>query len=288
MSGFSRNHPIVNFIFFAFVLIISMFSEHPAMHLTGFILSAACAIVLMDGKKFARQLRFVVPLMLLTALLNPLLSHEGKTTLFLLPGGNPCTLEALLYGAFAGIRMGTVLFWFICWNAVITSDKFLFLFGRIFPSLSLTISMGLRFVPRFLRRFKEVSDAQKCLNPQKKGIRHAGKVLSAVVSWALENALDTADSMKSRGYGLKNRSAFSVYRFTPPDAAVLASIVLLGGSVIAGWACGALAWQFYPFMQGGGNIFTIISTILYGVLCAIPLLLEGKEVLQWHLSKSKI
>lgn len=66
--------------------------------------------------------------------------------------------------------------------------------------------MGLRFVPRLLRRTREVAQAQKLARPAERGwlagIRRAGRVVSIVVTWALENALDTADSMKSGGYGL--------------------------------------------------------------------------------------
>lgn len=288
MSGFSRRHPIVNFIFFAFELVFAMFLEHPAIQIVGFALSAACAFLLAGGKTFLKRLSLLLPLMLFTALLNPLISHKGETILFFLPTGSACTLEAVLYGVFAAVRMGTVLLWFICWNCVITSDKFVYLFGRIVPSLSLTISMGLRFVPRLLLRFREVSDAQKCLNPQSKGLRHAGKVLSMVVSWALENALDTADSMKSRGYGLKKRTAFSVFTFTTYDAFMIAILLLLGGGVIAAWICGALSWEFYPSMRGSGNALTVISVVLYSIMSVIPILSEGKEVLQWHLSKSKI
>lgn len=287
MVGFSQKHPLVNFIFFAFVLLCAMFLSHPAIQLTGFVLSAMCAFVFVGGKTFAKRLLLLLPLLLFTTLLNPLLSHQGNTILFFFPSGKACTLEALLFGVFAGIRMGAVLLWFVCWNAVMTSEKLVFLFGRWLPSLSLTISMGLRFVPRLLQRFREVSDAQKSLNPHSKGIRHAGRVLSAVVSWALENALDTADSMKSRGYGLPNRSSFSVFRFSVRDAILFVLMLLLGGGVLAGWLSGALQWQFYPFLSGKFDVITVVSAAAFGLLSAVPLITEGREVLQWRLSKSK-
>ena len=47
-----------------------------------------------------------------------------------------------------------------------------------------------------------------------KKIRYALNMVSILVTWALENAIETADSMKSRGYGLRGRTAFSIYRFT--------------------------------------------------------------------------
>ena len=189
---------------------------------------------------------------------------------------------------FAAVRLATVLFWFVGWNAVITSDKFVFLFGRVIPALSLTISMGLRLIPRLLRRIREVSEAQKCLCPDSKGLRHAGRVISIVITWSLENALDTADSMKSRGYGLPKRSAFSLYRFTVRDGAALAYLLLLGAAVLLAALTGKLSWQFYPMMQGSGGVWTILPAAAFALLAAFPVMYEAKEAVQWRISQSKI
>ncbi len=70
------------------------------------------------------------------------------------------------------------------------------------PALSLIFSMALRFVPRFQAQFRVVQNGQKCLGKLEgegifSRIRGAVRVLSIMVTWALENAIDTADSMKS-------------------------------------------------------------------------------------------
>ena len=77
------------------------------------------------------------PLLLFSAVLNPLFNHEGATILTYLPDGNPLTLESMLYGVSAAAMMVTVILWFSCYNSVMTSDKFLYLFGRVIPALSL-------------------------------------------------------------------------------------------------------------------------------------------------------
>ena len=69
--------------------------------------------------------------------------------------------------------------------------------------------MVLRFVPKFKAQFRVVSNAQKCVGRDVSNgkllerIRHGIRILSIMVTWALENAIETADSMRSRGYGLK-------------------------------------------------------------------------------------
>ena len=285
MTAFARRHPTVNFIFFAFVLALTMMTEHPAIALISLACAVCYALCCVSAGRLLRQLRLIVPLMLLAALLNPLTSHLGETALFRFPWGSVCTLEAVLFGAFAAVRLAAVLFWFVCWNSVITSDKFLYLFGGLFPSLSLTLCMGLRFVPRLLHRMREVSQAQKCLRPDGGGLRHAGRVVSVTVTWALESALETANSMKSRGYGLRGRTTYSPYRFDPGDAIALAWIVLLGAAVIAGRVSGGLSFDFYPAMTGGRGIITVLCAACFGLLAAYPLISEGKEALTWRASR---
>ncbi|MEG1317234.1 MAG: energy-coupling factor transporter transmembrane protein EcfT, partial [Oscillospiraceae bacterium] len=73
------------------------------------------------------------------------------------------TLEAIVYGFASAALLASVMCWFSCYNAVMTSDKFVCLFGRIIPSLSLLLSMCLRFVPKFKAQIKEVSNAQRCV-----------------------------------------------------------------------------------------------------------------------------
>lgn len=288
MTGFSKLHPFVEAAFFLLVLAFSMFVSHPWVQLLGLVLAAAMALSCVSGKKFLRKLLLIVPLMLFTAILNPLITHQGVTILFYFPSGNACTLESVFYGVFAAVRLATVLFWFVGWNAVITSDKFVFLFGRVIPALSLTISMGLRLIPRLLRRIREVSEAQKCLCSDSKGLRHAGRVISIVITWSLENALDTADSMKSRGYGLPKRSAFSLYHFTVRDGAALAYLLVFGVVVLLAALTGKLSWQFYPVLQGSGDFWTVLSAAAFALLAAFPVMYEAKEAVQWRISQSRI
>ena len=146
-------------------------------------------------------------------------NHEGMTILTYFPWDNPLTLESIVYGIASAFLLSSTVLWFSSFNAVITSDKVVFLFGRIMPSLSLVISMALRFVPRFSAQMKLVRNAQHTIGRDiNEGtlfqrIRNAVKILSIMITWSLENAIETADSMKSRGHGLKGRTSYSLYKF---------------------------------------------------------------------------
>lgn len=115
--------------------------------------------------------------------------------------------------------------------------------------MSLLLSMAFRFVPRFRAHMQAVSQAQPDTGGVRK-LRAALAAFSATVTWALENAIETADSMRSRGYGLPGSTTFSVYRLTVRDIAVLCSLLALGGLVITGSFLGGTQFQFYPTMWG--------------------------------------
>ena len=155
---FSDCHPAVNFAYFALVLAFSMTLMHPVCLLIS-LTGACCYLARLHGlRELGHSARWLVPMALLAALVNPAFVHqgvhEGATILTYLPSGNPLTLESILYGLAAALLLASVVLWFRCFSAVMTSDKFIYLFGRAIPALSLVLSMTLRFVPRFRRQFR--------------------------------------------------------------------------------------------------------------------------------------
>lgn len=183
-----------------------------------FIGAFVYSVLLRGYDGFRTNIKYMIPLILLTALINPAFSHQGVTILTYFPSGNPLTLESIMYGIMAAFMLVTVICWFSCFNCVISSDKMVYLFGKAAPVLSLILSMTLRFIPDIAGQFGKVYRAQRASGYKPKDscfvrIRTGCHVFSAVVTWALERALVTADSMRSRGYGLPGRSAYSLYRF---------------------------------------------------------------------------
>lgn len=293
-DSFSSCHPLVNFLFFLEVLGFSMFLLHPLC----LVISLACAAgydISLNGRRaLGFCLKGILPMMAVTALLNPAFNHEGVTILTYLPSGNPLTLESILYGLAAAGMLASVVLWFACFNAVITSDKFVYLFGRIIPVLSLVLSMALRFVPRFKAQLKVVTRAQKCIgkDPARGGLLHrlrcAGSILSVMLTWALENGIDTADSMKSRGYGLPGRSAFSIYRMDARDKQALLYLLALGLLVLAGAMADGLTWRYFPSVKWSTTPLSFAVLTAYTALCAAPIIFNWKEDRKWKALRSKI
>ena len=291
---FSTYHPVVNFLFFAEVLGFSMFLLHPLCLVISLLCAVGYALCLNGKKALGFCLKGILPMMVFTAILNPMFSHEGITILTWLPSGNPLTLESILYGLAAAGMLAAVVLWFSCFNSVITSDKFVYLFGRVIPALSLVLSMALRFVPRFKAQLRVVTRAQKCIgkDPSRGGLVHrircAGAILSVMVTWALENGIDTADSMKSRGYGLPGRTAFSIYRFDKRDRQALIVLLFLGVAVLAGAALEGLTWRYFPSVKWSTSPLSLCVLAAYAALCAFPIILDRKEDRKWNALRSNI
>lgn len=295
IDEFSKYHPLVNFLYFGLVIGFSMFFMHPVC-LAISLLCAVCYHIKLNGKKSYRFLVcYALPMMLLTAIINPAFSHRGSVILCYLPTGNPLTLESIIYGIAAAVMLVSVLLWFGCYTAVMTSDKFVYLFGRIIPAMSLILSMTLRFVPKFKAQFENVKEAQAAAGRDIsngsliKRLKNAIACFSVMVTWSLENAIETADSMKSRGYGLKGRTAFSIYRFTVRDKYALLWLCFCGIYLLIGSLSGNLFWRYFPSIRGVlTEPLTISFQLIYFAMCITPLVIDGREERRWKSLKSKI
>ena len=292
---FSACHPAINFLYFALVLLFSMFFMHPICLGASLICAVAYLLHLNGARAARRSLIFILPLFLLTALLNPIFNHQGATILARLPNGNPLTLESLWFGLAAGTMLAAMIFWFACYNTVMSSDKFVYLFGRLIPALSLVLSMTLRFVPKFKAQLRVIYNAQQGLgrDMEQKSLRlrlrQAATVLSIMTTWCLENAIETADSMRARGYGLPGRSAFSIYCWDKRDSLCLGFLLLSGGYVLAGRLLGALDWRWFPSFGGPpAGAFTLSVYAVYIMLLLTPMAMDVREERRWKRLQSQI
>lgn len=295
MKEFKSYHPIVSFIYFALVLVFACIFMHPVCLAISFG-GAMLYSLFINGKKAAlASAKYLLPLIIVSAILNPAFNHEGATVLAYLPSGNPLTAESVANGIAAAIMLAAAILWFSCYSAVMTSDKFIYLFGKIMPSLSLIFSMVLRLVPKFRQQLAETAAGQKCIgNDISRGsfihkVKTGIKILSIMITRSLEEAIDTADSMKSRGYGLHGRTAYSNFILARRDIYALLAISLPGMYVILGAAAGCMRFSFYPTVEAAEiTPFAVSVFAAYLILCLIPIIIELKEQWKWKSLKSKI
>ena len=281
-DAFSAFHPAVNFIFFLGAIGCGVVIQHPAYLAAGCACSAAYYLLL-RGRKGVGMVLGMVPLFVILSAVNPLFNHLGERVLFHV-FGKPYTLEALYYGMAVASMFVCMMFWFGCYNAVMTSDKFTSLFGNLIPSLSLLLVMVFRMVPNLLRKTRQISGARRSVGKGgEEKLAEGMTVLGALTDWALEGSIVTADSMRARGYGVAKRSSFMIYRMTARDWVLLAVEVLLPAVVMIG---GGFSAAYTPAVQ-----IAPLSAHGFAAYCAylsIPTILYIKEVLQWHILRSGI
>lgn len=231
-NAFAELNPWVLAAYYGCMLVASATILHPAMLLIsifGALCTAACRMGLLRALK---QMAKLLPLALLTALVNPMFSHEGATILGYLPSGNPLTLESIAYGLAAGGMLLSALGWFLSVSAALTGEKWIHLLGGAVPSLSLVLSMIFRFVPKLLRQIHRIGEALALSEPDASRLKRAFHTFSAILTWALEDAAETADAMRCRGYGLPGRSAYARYRMDGRDWLTLLAIALLTAGLV--------------------------------------------------------
>ena len=294
-DSFYSYHPTVNLLYFTLVITFSMLLTHPVAQSIALVCAITYAVSVEGKKSVLFLLKFCLPMVLLTAFINPAFSHEGVTILYYFSSGNPLTLESILYGVGAGVMLVTVILWFSAFSRVMTSDKFIYLFGRVIPALSLVLSMSLRFVPKFKKQTEVVVEAQRCLGRDIstgslwQRFKTAVVIMSIMITWALENAIETADSMKSRGYGLRGRTAFSIYRMDDRDKYTLLWLVFCGLFLTVGVMLSAFGFRYFPSIRYAAFDMTTIPfyTVYFG-LCITPVLLNFTEERKWKTIYSKM
>ena len=313
-TGFKSYHPWVNVTFFISVITFGMLFLHPVCLFVSFFASLALDVRL-KGKKAVKEIfLFVLPMLVVVTLINGIFNHYGVTVLYEVSNGNNVTLEAYVYGFALGMTVVTSILWFFCFNEIVTADKMMYVFGRSIPKAALVITMALRFVPLYRRKYGEISQAQKGFMQSEADkkfinrIRNAVRSVSILVTWALENAIETSDSMRARNYGENKRSFYSRFRFTKSDAVVMTVTVIADVVVLICKLTNGLYASYNPYIiinsQKAEGVtylvrelnavinsfsdFEIAAIGVYLLLCFLPLIIDLKEELNWRRLKSKI
>lgn len=270
-----------------------MFLIHPLILFLSLIGSVLFHAMLTTGRKLWRDLVFYAFVLLLIAVTNPLFVHKGETILFFL-NSKPVTLEAILYGFVIATMLVAVVFWSKSYSLLFTTDKFLYLFGKVIPKLALILSMAFRFIPLFKQQIKEVHAAQKTLglytsNSIADRIMSGVRVFQSILTWSLENSVIQADAMKARGYGLPKRTNFTIFKIEKRDLYTISVLLLLFVMIIFAHIKGIYTFYFYPAVSTLEiTLQNVVYFIVIFLLMVLPFMIEVKENLQWRLLERKI
>lgn len=286
-TEFADYHPLVNMLYFALVIGITMFSLSPYFLAVTFIFSWIYS-VLLRGKKAVKMNLFMSVLMLaVMVFMNMFFNNNGETVLFYI-NTNRITAESIIYGTASGIMLISVIIWFSCFNVIMTADKVIYLFGKTAPVLGLTLSMIFRFIPLLQSRFAEISLGQKCMGrSHSKGsfiarARQVVKEISILIAWSLEASIESGDSMEARGYGLRGRTSFHLYKISGRDIKAMAVMAICAVPVFLAMAMKLTTVSYYPVpVMPESSPLTFISIICYAVLTATPIIIDIAGEYRW-------
>lgn len=290
---FSTFHPVINFTFYAGAFLLGMMLIHPVFLLISAV-AAMSYYITVKGRKAAGFISGMIPLFLMLSFVNPLFNTYGDRVLFTWWNGRHYTLEALCYGTALAAMVVTILLWFASYSFVMTSDKFLYLFGRAVPSVSLVLTMILRLLPNYEKKIAQISGARKSIGMSAENgtsgekIEHGLTIVSAMTSWALEGGIIMADSMRSRGFGAGKRTTFSLYRFEKRDKCLLVIMAGLFAIVIFCCIMGGSSAEYTPDLSVAMSPYTAVGAVAYGIFLAIPTAVNITEEIIWHILRSKI
>ena len=276
-------HPGVTMLYISSAIVLTMLSYHPVYISVSFLCACAYSVFLTGFHEFRKKILFAFTVFLAVAVLNPLFNKGGITVLFRL-FGNPVTAESVMFGLAAGGMLASVLIWFSCFNVLMTNEKLIYLFGKPLPSVALMLSMIMRLIPVTGYKARCIGNSQKAM-----GIREAGRIkrvrqgiraASILMSWSMEDCIDTADSMKARGYGCAKRTYFSAFRWNRHDTLLVSVLVPLIS--VSGYFMLAFGFSYFPSISG--DISAIRNIAGYAAFCLLllcPLILEYRENLKW-------
>ncbi|WP_025700470.1 energy-coupling factor transporter transmembrane component T [Paenibacillus durus] len=290
MSGFRSMHPGVAVVYYAGLLLFTLLLFHPVFLMTETLALLSLMLLQGQGRRIAGSLAFCLIIAVPAALLNPLFSHRGAVILFYFMD-QPITLEAVLYGLMMMVVLIAVFIIFLSYNYTITPDKFMYLFASAAPKSALLALMTLRFIPLFQRRLRRIALIQgaRGVSVREGSLRSrmadGMTLLKTLLTWSLEEALQTADSMKARGYGIRRRSSYAVHRLDRRDIWVLAGLGAGALGTLWGWSQGYGLLMLYPRMRP--PVFSWQEAVMYAAFClfaGLPLWVEGKEKWLWRSS----
>lgn len=286
-----QRHPITCLLYLAGTAAVPMLWLHPVVLAESVLLLVLVNGLLDGGRQMKRNLGMMLVLAAMFLLINPLFSHRGRIVLFTL-WENPVTLESVVYGGLLALSLLSVLLAFLAGNVYLDADKWMYLFSRAAQKTTFALLLCMREIPVLRQRARQLHAVHRLKYKEERGglrgrIGRGARELGALVSWSLEDALLTAQSMRARGYGLhRKRTFYFPYRFRREDALLCGFFVLIGAALLYLRGSGGMVFSVYPRMDSIlWSVKLGVACLLYGCYLITPVWLELEEWQKWRCFK---
>jgi energy-coupling factor transport system permease protein len=252
----------------AFGLVSALYEHPPTVLAAGggiFVAAAASGV----SREVRRACLLGLPIAIIIALINPIVSQNGETILIrgweIFGWQFDVTLEAVVFGFVAGLRMMVLIAAFGLFNAVVDPDELLRAVRRVSYRSALTASLATRLVPVLVRDAGRMGEAARCR--ARPAPRSA--VARAALGSALDRAIDVAAALELRGYGSARRPPRRRRPWSRHDLRVAAGAVLVAGTAIGARVAGLGEFHPYPLLEmstGPGEAALAMALVAAGAV----------------------
>ena len=236
-----------------------------------------------SGRELLRVLPYVGGLALTAAVLNPLFSHQGLTVIARLghlPGVGEIdlTLEAVVFGAVAGLKLLVFTLAFALMGAAVDPDELLRAARRVSFRSALTASLATRMWTVLERDARRLAEAQRCrfdsFDPaamtRRVRVSRGIGVVRAVATGALDRAVDVAATLELRGYAGAHRPPRRRRRWSRQDLAFAAGAAGIIVVAAASRAAGVGDFGAYPTLYLAAGVRELALAVALVTVALVP------------------
>jgi len=284
MDKFSSFNPKVCFLFFVFAVILILLNFNPFFLLVSLLAGLIYNFMLQGKKAVLTFVSFLLPFTLLVALFNMVFTSYGVDVLFSLANKH-FTLEGFFYGLCQGVMFSSVILWLSNYSIVMSSDKFMSVFSKLAPNLTLVLTMTFSFIPRLRKNAQEINDARMNIDLGQSKFKKSLDNFSSLVSMTLEESIEISDTMRARNFN-SSRKPYSKYRFCSLDLILMIFIIALAGCEVIMNIFNVSEFIFDPEIKVIS--FSLLDFTVFAVFIFIPVIINILEGIKWHILKQKI
>ena len=204
----------------------------------------------------AGTLRLFVGLMAFPTLLNFVFSRAGETVIFEFPirwVGGPYTLEALLFGAIAGLQLASLLQVMMTFGLLLSPTDLLRRIPAGLTPAGITASIAMNFAPQARRSFDAVRESQQVRGHSPRGFRDLRDIVTPLVILSLESAMTVGEGLATRGWGAEGPRGRQ-------RAAAWAGAGLFAFGVVIWWLSPSQAWIAAGLAAAGTALLLTVLT----------------------------
>lgn len=276
-------HPLTGVLLVLVYMFNILFINNPVYIVI--IIVSVFLLSIIDGcyKDLLLYIKLMIPIIFFIVILNPFLNHNGNTLIFgtkSLPiiGSIRITVESLAYGFFMALRMIGVTVVLGFGNLIVHPDRALNFFSKYMGKSALLMSMTFRLFPSILISYNNIIQIEKMRGNDVfhkkliKRLKNQSNIVNILFLSCLEDAVDMAESMYSRGYGVGRRSQYFYEKLSKYDKIYMLIYIIIFVLLSVLQIKGYNRFDFFPnldnpFLNLSG--YSLLMIILFYMLAFI-------------------